>query len=354
MFKRFLKRVVQTTVVVAIAVPALVVGQGQDIAKILGDARKALGGDKADVKTVAVTGRTQRSRPDGTSVEQAFEFYMELPDKFMKRDVVMAMGPTSIYRMSGFNGSQLINEMDTPPSLSTGGAVIRMVGPGGAAPGGAAQTPEQKAEADARVLALNKAEFSRLALGMFAHSPVANPLELTYGGEAESADGKAWVVNVKGDGAFAAKLFIDTKTNLPLMLSWMDKEPLQLTMGGPGGGRPGGAGAGGVGGGGNATFTSMTGAHTVVGGPGQSMSAADRERMQKEMDERLKEAEARRRTVEYRLFYGDYKTFNGVKLPTRIQRMIDGTPTDEMSFDRVQVNGKIDPKKFEPTKTDKK
>ena len=350
MFKRFLKRVVHTAVVVSIAVPALVVGQGQDIAKILGDARKALGADKADVKTVAVTGRTQRSRPDGTSVEQAFEFYMELPDKFMKRDVVMAMGPTSIYRMSGFNGNQLTNEVDTPPSLSTGGGMIRMVGPGGATVGGAAQTPEQKAEADARVLALNKAEFSRLALGMFAHSPVANPLELTYGGEAESADGKAWVVNVKGDGAFTAKLFIDTKTNLPLMLSWMDKEPLQITMGGgPGAGRPGGAGAGG----GGTTFTSMAGGHTAVGGS-SPMSAADRERMQKEMDERLKEAEAKRRTVEYRLFYGDYKTFNGVKLPTRIQRMIDGTPTDEMSFDRVQVNGKIDPKKFEPTKTDKK
>lgn len=349
MFKRFLKRTVQTVVVASIAVPALVVGQGHDIAKILGDARKALGADKADVKTVAVTGRTQRSRPDGTSVEQAFEFYMELPDKFMKRDVVMAMGPTSIYRMSGFNGNQIINEVDTPPSLSTGGGMIRMVGPGGAGASGAPQTPEQKAEADAKVLAANKADFTRLALGMFAHPPAATPLVLTYGGEAESADGKAWVVDVKGEGAFAAKLFIDTKTNLPLMLSWMDKEPLQLTMGGPGGGRPGGAGAGG----GGTGFTSM-GGHTVVSGTGQG-TPADRERMQKEMDDRIKEAEAKRRIVEYRLFYGDYKTFSGgVKLPTRIQRMIDGTPSDEMTFDRVQVNSKIDPRKFEPTKSDKK
>ncbi len=353
MFKRFVKRTVQTVVVASIAVPALVVGQGHDIAKILGDARKALGADKSDVKTVSVTGRTQRSRPDGTSVEQAFEFYMELPDKFMKRDVVMAMGPTSIYRMSGFNGNQIINEMDTPPSLSTGGAVIRMVGPGGAGASGAPQTPEQRAEADARVLAANKADFQRLALGMFAHAPAAAPLVLSYGGEAESADGKAYVVNVQGEGTFAAKLFIDTKTNLPLMLSWMDKEPLQLTMGGgPGGGRPGGAGAGGVSGGGT-SFSAM-GGHTVVNGSGP-LSQADRERMQKEMDDRLKEAEAKRRTVEYRLFYGDYKTFSGgVKLPTRIQRMIDGTPSDEMTFDRVQVNTKIDPKKFEPTKADKK
>ena len=101
---RFLKRTVQTAVVVSFAVPALVVGQGHDIAKILGDVRKALGADKGEVKTLAVVGRSQRNRSDGSSSESDFEMFMELPDKFMKRDVVMAMGPTSVYRMSGFNG----------------------------------------------------------------------------------------------------------------------------------------------------------------------------------------------------------------------------------------------------------
>jgi hypothetical protein len=347
MFKRFLKRTVQTAVVVSFAVPALVLGQGHDIAKILGDVRKALGADKAaEVKTLSMTGRTQRSRPDGTSSEFAFEMFMELPDKFMKRDVVAAMGPTSIYRMSGFNGDGLINEVDTPPSLSTGGAMIRMMpasGPGSGA--GRPQTAEEMEDARKRQLLNHRQDFARLALGLFGSSSASYPVELTYGGEAESADGKAYVVNVKGEGNFVAKLFIDTRTNLPLMLSWMDKEPLQLTMNaGPGGGTRGGGG--GAGGGGHVVMAG--GGHQISGNPG------DIERMQKEMDERIKEAEAKRRTVEYRLFYGDYKTFNGVKLPTRIQRMIDGSPTDEMTFERVQVNGKIDPKKFEPTKTDKK
>jgi hypothetical protein len=322
-----------------------VVGQGQDIAKILGDVRKALGADKGDIKTLAVVGRSQRSRSDGTSAESDFEMFMELPDKFMKRDVVAAMGPTSIYRMSGFNGEGLINEVDTPPSLSAGGGMmIRMApGPGGAMPG-QQQTPEQAAEARKKQLVTAKQDFARIALGLFANSVSAYPVELTYGGEAESADGKAYVVNVKGDGNFTAKLFIDTRTNLPLMLSWMDKEPLQVTMGpGAGGQRIGGGGAGGGG-----SVVMSGGGHQITGSP------ADIEHMQKQMEERIKEAEAKRRTVEYRLFYGDYKTFNGVKVPTRIQRMIDGTPSDEMTFDRVQVNGKIDPKKFTPTKTDSK
>ena len=86
------------------------------------------------------------------------------------------------------------------------------------------------------------ARFARLALGMFAASPAAFPLEFTYAGEAESADGKADVIDVKGEGEFAVRLFVDQQTHLPLMLSWMDKEPLVMTMGTGGPGRAGGPG----------------------------------------------------------------------------------------------------------------
>ena len=73
--------------------------------------------------------------------------------------------------------------------------------------------------------------------------------------------------------------------------------------------------------------------------------------MQQEMEQRMKEAEANRRTVEYRIFYGDYKTVaGGVQMPTRIQRMIDGKPAEELSLEKIKVNQKIDPQKFEVTK----
>jgi hypothetical protein len=336
--RHLLTRTLHATIVVMFAAPAFLVGQGEDIGRILSEARKALGGEKlAAVKTLAVTGKTQRTRPDGMTSENDFELLMELPDKFMKRDVVMAMGSTSIYRMSGFNGEGLINEMDTPPHLSTGGAVIRMMPSGSGLAPGATATPEQIAENNKRMLTTNKQEFARLVLGMFASSFDAYPLQFTYGGQAESADGKAHVVEVKGAENFTARLFLDTKTNLPLMLSWMEKEPLRLQMG------PGRAAGGG---GGNVQVM-----HGMAMGGG--MSQAEREQMQKDMEAAIKDAEAKRRVVEYRLFYGDYKTFSGVKLPTRIQRMIDGTATDELSFDKVQVNAKIDPKKFQPTKSDK-
>ena len=44
--------------------------------------------------------------------------------------------------------------------------------------------------------------------------------------------------------------------------------------------------------------------------------------MQKDMADRMAEAEKTRKVVEYRMFYADYKAYEGVKLPTRIQRMI--------------------------------
>jgi len=339
----FVKRTMQGAVVALFAAQALVIGQGADIAKILADARQALGGDKlASLKSLSMTGRTQRTRPDGTSSENEFELLMELPDKFMKRDVVMAMGSTSIYRMSGFNGDGLINEVDAPPQLSAGGGMMIRLAPAGGGASAAQSTPEQIAANNQRLLTSNKQEFARIALGMFANSYSSYPMHFTYAGQAESADGKAHVVEVRGDGGFVAKLFLDTKTNLPLMLSWMDKEPLQVQMGGPGRSMTAGGGGGGQ---------VMT--HSMVMGGGARPSQEEIDKMQKEMEERMKEAEAKRRVVEYRLFYADYQTFSGIKLPTRIQRMIDGTPTDEMAFDKVQVNAKIDPKKFTPTKSGK-
>ena len=56
-------------------------------------------------------------------------------------------------------------------------------------------------------------------------------MQFVHAGTAESPEGKADVIEVNGEGNFTAKLFVDEQTHLPLMLSWMDKEPLQMTMG---------------------------------------------------------------------------------------------------------------------------
>lgn len=318
-------RTVQAIFLSVLAVQVLIAGQGADARKVLADLRAALGGEEklAAVKTLTIEGQVTRSLQNGTSSASDFEIAFELPDKYVKHDVFANFNGMSLKRRAGFSGAEVIEEMDAPPSMSGGGMHVMRLTPGGPMPGGQA-TPEAVAAQRAQLLASSRREFARLALGFFGGSFAAFPVEFKYAGQAEAPDGKADVLEVQGADGFTAKFYVDGKTRLPLMLSWMDKEPLQMTIGG-------GSGGGSI--------------RTFGGG-----SPEDRERMQQEIAERMKEAEARRRTVEYRMFFADYKAFGDVKLPTRVQRMMDGVPTEEMSFDKVKVNGKIDAGKFKVVK----
>jgi len=340
------KKMLGVSVAIALAAGSMAGSQGRDVNEILAGARTALGGPKlAAVKTLTAVGRTVRVLPNGTSAENEFEMALEVPDKYVMRSVLAAMGNMSVYRNSGFSGGQVIEEIDRPPSLAGGGMVVmRFAGPGGAMDP-EKMTADEKAEFDQKRLVANKKEFAKLALGMFAASPAAYPVELADGGQAESPDGKADVIDVKGEGGFAAKLFIDAQTHLPLMLSWMDREPITVMMGPGGTVTTGGApGAGMAASGGNTTFT------RVERSGGTPPTPEEREKMMKDLEARRKEAEAKARTVEYRVYYGDYKSVAGVQLPHRIQRAIDGKPTEEMVFDTFKVNAKIDAKKFQVTR----
>ncbi|MCC7185042.1 MAG: hypothetical protein IT185_02290 [Acidobacteria bacterium] len=327
-----MRKVMNGFVVAMLAVPALVIGQAGDVNKVLADMRAALGGaDKvAAVKSMTAVGRTLRTNQAGTTSESEFELAMELPDKYMMRTVLANMGQMSIYRNAGFNGNGLINLIDQPPSLGGGGGggmqVITRAGGPMMAPG-ATPTAEQKAESDRLQVLSHKRDFARLALGLLGSSYPAFPLEFSYAGEAEAADGKAHVIDVKGADDFTARLFIDTKTNMPLMLSWMALEPLVMQQ------------------------TINRG-----GGPGQpmvmsgNMSAEERTKMMEDMAARQKEAEANRKMVDYRVHYSNFRAVGGVKMPHTLQRSVAGKPVEEMTFESIKVNPKIDAKKFEITK----
>jgi hypothetical protein len=97
----------------------------------------------------------------------------------------------------------------------------------------------------------------------------------------------------------------------------------------------------------------MSGGGGVAGGVpggGTKLSPEDREKLMADLEAKRKDAEAKLRTVEYRVFYGDYKSVGGVQVPHRIQRSIDGKPTEEMIFDLIKINPKIDARKFQVSK----
>ena len=61
-------------------------------------------------------------------------------------------------------------------------------------------------------------------------------VEFTYGGEAEADEAKADVVDAKGQGSFAARIFLDKATHRPLMLQYRGAAPrvvMQTMRGGP-------------------------------------------------------------------------------------------------------------------------
>ena len=329
-----MRKLMNALVVTMVAGPALVLGQASDVNKVLADMKAALGGaDKvAAVKTVTATGRTARTSANGTTSEAEMELAMELPDKYVMRSVLANMGTMSVYRNAGFNGNGVINETETPPNLAGGGMVVIRTA-GGPAPG-QQPTPEQKADMDHRMLMASKRDFARMTLGMFGSSFDAFPVEFTYAGQADSPDGKAHVIQVKGAENFDAKLFIDAQTNLPLMLSWSDREPMPPMIVNRGGGSGGGG-----------QTVQMGG-----GGSGQRPSEEEMKKMFADAEARRNEAASKLKIVEYRIYYSNFKTVNGVKLPHTLQRSIDGKPTEETTFDQIKVNPKVDSKKFTVTK----
>jgi hypothetical protein len=341
-----MKRMLSCLALDALGVTTSIAAQAPDVNKVLADARAALGGEKklTALKTFSATGQSTRVTGNASTPPGDFEMAFELPDRFMRKDVLAIVGPNTITRTSGFNGEATINVIDQPPAMP-GMIQIRMTGPGGAAPG-ATPTPEQQEEQRKAQLLSSKQDFARLTLGILLTSLPAYPLQFAYGGQAESPDGKADIVDAKGEGDFAVRLFIDTKTHLPLMASWMAKEPLvitrTMTAGGPGAPPPSSSG-------GNAGFVvaGAPGAKPATAAGGQAATPEERDKMMKQFQDQAKAAEAKLRVVEYRLYYADYRDVDGVKVPFKLQRSIDGKPTEEVTLEKVKVNAKIDPKKFE-------
>ncbi len=281
----------QRAVVVLLAAGALgaIQAPAVDPAAVLAAAREAMGGEKrlSAVKTFVATGRTQQVRGDNL-VPIEFEISCELPDKYIRRDEIPAQesGPTTI----GFNGDDLIQ---LPRAVAP---VARAGGP----------PPPTQAQLDAqrRQRAVTaKQDFVRLTLGMFAGSFSAYPLTFTYVGQAEAPQGKADVIEAKGPANFVVRLFVYRETHLPIMVSWQ--------------GPPAGGGRG----------MSTPGA-PVPGAPGRGAPAAPP-------------------SVEYRIYYADYRDVDGMKLPFRLRRAVGTDTVEETTFDRFRINAKIDVKKFE-------
>ena len=172
-----------------------------------------------------------------------------------------------------------------------------------------------------------------MALGLFGASS-AVPVTFSYAAIAEAPQGKADVLDVKGEGNFALRLFINSESRLPIMVTW-NTPPTNVIVTVPDQPPP---------------KTIAPGVVVVAGPPAPAATATKDDRDQYAKAVLAVRTKAQATPVEQRLYFADYRDVDGVKFPFRLRRAIGAETTEETTFDRFRINAKIDPKKFAPVK----
>jgi hypothetical protein len=217
---------------------------------------------------------------------------------------------------AGFNGDRAILPAGAT-AASGGGMIIRMGG--GAAMhadphGGEKPTPEQLEQMNSGAVRNARQEVSRLMLGWFAMPHPSLKAQYTYAGEAESPDGKAYVIDVKDEDGFAARLFIDQNSKLPLMLTYKGRQARMVTR---------------------------------TRGPQVTTTQGRPQQLSEEEAKRLREtAVAPAPMADFSLFFEDWREVDGVNFPHVVRRASEGATNEEWKVNKVKVNPKIDAKKF--------
>jgi len=259
-------------------------------AQLLAQARAALGGEKnlAKVQALTCTGSYERTLGD-RQLSGDLTFDLQLPDRMLRTETMNPIGDMTVVVEQGINGEKLLRNQRTvngPP-----GAIVRMA------------APPPNADAEAQAVRNARAEMTRMVVALLVTSPASLPVEFAYGGEAEADDAKADVLDAKGAGNFAARLFLDQKTHRPVMLQYRGVAPQVRIQ------------------------------------TQQMQGPADPERLRR-VDQAAHEAAAAPppQVVDIALYLDDYKAVDGVLLPHHLSRSVDGKPTEEMTFKTIKVN----------------
>jgi hypothetical protein len=326
--------------------------QAQDTAKgasLIADARKAIGGEDklAAVKRVQANGAFKRAAGNNT-LEGDFDISIESPDKYRLHEETGTAGGPIAERTQILNGTEVVDQTSGSGfggfgggrrgggfggggGRDGGGGGFRGGGgfggngggrgrdgaadgqnPADGGAGGQAQgqpqiDPERLRDAQRRQ---RQADLSRYLLAwlLTTDQPVA------WIGTAQSPEGTADVLQVTPQDGVPMRLFLDTSTHMPLMITWE----------GGGGGRFGGGGGGGRRGDGAAPAGAPPAGAPADGGGGQGA--------------RQGRGRGPQQPVTNKLHLTEYKTVNGIKLPHLITRSINGQTIEEMTVKGYKIN----------------
>lgn len=265
--------------------------------EVLARAREALGGSEriAKVTSLSVSGELRRmvTGPDGGSPEQmSGEVTLDflLPDCYLRTESLPPF-PGGPPLSMGFGLDA--GEPWVAPLGGGGPGVFIMRREAGGQPGGGLATSL-------------RAEMGRILLALLAATSPAVPLELTYAGEAEAPDGRAHALDATGPDGGSSRVYFALATNRPLMISY--KEPARRMV-----------------------------VRRVQGPRPPSGSAPP-------PDAALPAEPAP--LVEAQLFLDDFRSVDGILLPHRISKSVDGAPTEEWTLKKLRINPPLSREKF--------
>lgn len=304
--------------------------------EVMQKTRATLGGNKLDqVKTLSLEGPFAREMGN-RQMQGTLVITLQLPGNMHRSEDLEMMGGLSMERISVLAGEKAWEDTQNRGGMG-GGMQVVMRPPGG--PGGQELNAEQLEQARVRRL---RTEFNRYLLAFFGGAA----LQPTYAAVAEAPEGKADVLEVKGENNQSVRIFIDQNTHMPLMLQYQEIRP-RVMLGGPGGGGPGGPGGrggrgggapGGAGVGGAPTGGGSAGGADSPGAPGAGGPPGEGQRPSPEEVRRRIESMPPPTPSTVSLYLADFKKVDGVMLPHRLTQAIDGKTVEEWTIEKVKVN----------------
>jgi hypothetical protein len=263
--------------------------------QLLGQARASIGGEKLNSLTsLSATGSYRRIMGE-REMSGEIQIDLILPDKMMRTETMSLIPGAEITRIDAISGDRAWFDQQ---SSGMGGGMIIMRRPGG-------NSPQRQAMQTNAI----RAELTRIAIGWLLSSPSSFPVEFAYAGEAEAPDGRADALDVKGPNGFSTRLFLDQETHRPLMLTYKGKKPRIMMR----------------------TFT----------GPPRSKEEIDKEIKADEA------AAANQPDVEYQIRFSEHRKVDGISLPHRLTRAIDGEVNEEWDISKFKINPSLKAEKFE-------
>lgn len=273
--------------------------------EILKQARQSLGGEDSlrRVQSLTAKGKYRRVTPD-RDISGEKEFNFQLPDKFQRSEswLVGALG-------SNITMSRTLSGADSwiDNSAPSGGVIFMR--------DGQAEKPnkEQMEQMQKRQTGQLRAEFARYMLALLLNPPNDLNVQFSYAGEAVAEDGRADVIDASGADGFAARLFLNKETHLPLMLSYRAPKMRMMTV------------------------------SRAIGHQGGADALKEaRDKLSKETTTPGKAEE-----VEYQMHFEDYRKVGGLLLPHRITQSMDGELNEEWEITSYEINPQFKADKFQ-------